>query len=125
VTTAVVPPPSAPVEAETPVADLRDSKVLNVPDLRWLIERLLGQEDPRIRLPDDAYRHFLDDLARAVSDALGYNPGPADWTEEWLVSFYLTEDSPADGGILADPQLDPDVQDEFMAGVAARQAART
>src|SRR5437773_1953589 len=102
-TTADVPVPGAPVDAAASAAALRDSKVLSVPDLRWLIERLLSQEDPRVRLSDDTYRHFLDDLAQAVGRALGYDPTPADWTEEWLVSFYLTEASPADGGILVDP----------------------
>jgi hypothetical protein len=96
--------------------------VLNIPELRGLIAMILDQRDPRVRLADDVYRQFNESVAQAVAAALGYDATPADWLEEWLVSFYLTEDSPADGGILADPQLDSDVHDEFMAGVAARRA---
>jgi hypothetical protein len=99
--------------------------VLNVPELQTLIAAILSQKDPSVRLSDEIYRQFLDDVAQAVGTALSYDPRPADWIEEWLISFDLTEDSPADGGILADPGFDADVQDEFMAGVAVRQAART
>lgn len=110
--------PTAAAGADMP----RDSKVLSIPELRGLLDLILDQSDPRVQLPDVAYRRFIDDVAQAAATALGYEATPADWLEEWLVSFYLTEESPADGGILADPQLDPDVQDEFMAGVAARRA---
>lgn len=110
---------ASPGEAEAP----RDSKVLNIPELRGLIAMILDQSDPRVQLADDVYRQFVDSVAQAAAAALGYDTTPTDWIEEWLVSFYLTEDTPADGGILADPRFDADVQAEFMAGVTARRAA--
>lgn len=102
----------------------RDSKVLSIPELRWLVGAALCRKDRRVRLADAAYRQFVDTVAQAVGAALGYDCSPADdFTGEWLLTFYLTGDTPPDGGILADPRFDPDVQADFLAGVAARRQA--
>jgi hypothetical protein len=93
--------------------------VLNIAELRWLVGTLLGRRDQRVRVSDATYRQFVDTIAQAAADALGYATSPVDWVEEWLVAFYRTADTPPDGGILSDPRFDGDVQAEWLAGVAA------
>ena len=80
------------------------AKIITDKELGKIISKAVN--DPGEIDCEDAYRHFLEDLADLVANHFGGCVGnvsePSNIMEEWTVSFSIDESVPADGGVYKD-----------------------